>query len=125
MKIPFQLTSMRGSKILIEIFPIKTFSIIFSYQLADTDMYEIPMMPDRKTSIDYIMSLPLIPNPEVFGLHANADITKNFNETQSVSDKLLIIFCLVPNHFISLHVIEAFTRSLHDTNTIDIFISQS
>lgn len=110
---------------MIEIFPIKTFSIIFSYQLADTDMYEIPMMPDRKTSIDYIMSLPIIPNPEVFGLHANADITKNFNETQSVSDKLLIIFCLVPNHFISLHVIEAFTRSLHDTNTIDIFISQS
>jgi hypothetical protein len=64
-----------------------------SYQIADSELYTIPMMPDRNNSIEYITSLPLIPSPEVFGLHANADITKNFNETQCVSDKLLIIFC--------------------------------
>lgn len=77
--------------------------LFFSYQLADTELYEIPMMPDRKTSIDYIMSLPLIPNPEVFGLHANADITKNFNETQCVSDNLfnyLFFFCSLISLFL-------------------------
>ena len=36
--------------------------------------------------MDYIRELPLIPHPEVFGLHENADITKDQKETQEVSD---------------------------------------
>lgn len=37
-----------------------------------------------QTYIDYVRSLPLIPNPEVFGLHENADITKDNQETNMV-----------------------------------------
>lgn len=45
----------------------------------------MPLEPNKITSIEYISSLPLTPNPEVFGLHENADISKNNNETNNVS----------------------------------------
>lgn len=35
--------------------------------------------------MNYIKSLPLIPQPEVYGLHENADITKDNQETLVVS----------------------------------------
>lgn len=39
--------------------------------------------------LDYINSLPLIATPEVFGLHENADINKDLQETQQLLDGLL------------------------------------
>jgi len=41
--------------------------------------------------VDYIRALPLNPNPEVFGLHENADITKDNQETTQVLSH--IIYC--------------------------------
>lgn len=35
-------------------------------------------------SIEYIQKLPIVTNPEVFGLHENADISKNMNETNTL-----------------------------------------
>lgn len=50
--------------------------------------------------VSYVRSLPIIPMPEVFGLHENADITKDNQETQ--------IVCCVKNNMFSFE-----TRTIH------------
>lgn len=44
----------------------------------------MPTKTDTVNIIEYVKGLPLIPQPEVFGLHNNADITKDNQETLSV-----------------------------------------
>lgn len=56
-----------------------------SYQLSESGLYAVPLLPNRVNSLELISTMPLTPSPEVFGLHENADITKNFNETNNVS----------------------------------------
>lgn len=45
--------------------------------------------------MDYIKSLPATPQPEVFGLHENADITKNNYETNLVCTVCRLILITV------------------------------
>ncbi|CRK99186.1 CLUMA_CG012500, isoform A [Clunio marinus] len=58
--------------------------MVDNYQLSESGIYKIPLMPNRENCLEFISSLPSATNPEVFGLHENADITKNINETNNV-----------------------------------------
>ena len=52
-------------------------------------LYFAPDISDRPSLIAYIESLPIIPLPEAFGLHENADITKDQNDTAAMLANLL------------------------------------
>lgn len=60
-----------------------------NYPLSESGNYCVPLLPTKTSSIEYVNTLPPNPNPEVFGLHENADISKNNKETTQV---LLLIF---------------------------------
>lgn len=45
----------------------------------------------RRSYMDYIDSMPLDPDPEVFGMHTNANITCNLNETMGTCSTLLAL----------------------------------
>eukprot|EP00293_Proteomonas_sulcata_P004944 CAMPEP_0184324858 /NCGR_PEP_ID=MMETSP1049-20130417/137295_1 /TAXON_ID=77928 /ORGANISM="Proteomonas sulcata, Strain CCMP704" /LENGTH=505 /DNA_ID=CAMNT_0026646741 /DNA_START=98 /DNA_END=1615 /DNA_ORIENTATION=- len=48
-----------------------------------------PAVPSHDEIIEYILGLPLTQMPEIFGLHDNADITKDQQETNYFSDTVL------------------------------------
>jgi len=60
-----------------------------SYTLSESGLYFAPPEGDRPAYITYIESLPIIPLPEAFGLHENADITKDQNDTATMFASLL------------------------------------
>jgi dynein heavy chain len=46
-----------------------------NYQLSQSGIYQVPQEGSLQSFKDYISTLPLIDQPEVFGLHENANIT--------------------------------------------------
>ena len=60
------------------------------HKLSPSGLYYSADLPDSKGYLDYIASLPLTASPEVFGLHENADITKDLKETNLLMDSLLL-----------------------------------
>ena len=60
-------------------------------RFSQSGVYYCPDDNGHQSFVDYITDLPIIPNPEVFGLHDNADITKDNQETQQVTINYLNI----------------------------------
>ncbi|NWX20475.1 DYH3 protein, partial [Aegotheles bennettii] len=60
------------------------------YMLAAGDKYYIPPHGPYESYIEYIQGLPITTHPEVFGLHENADITKDNQETNQLFDGVLL-----------------------------------
>jgi dynein heavy chain len=52
--------------------------------------YNIPALDTLEEYLEHIKGLPLLTNPQVFGFHVNADITKDMNETNLILDNLLL-----------------------------------
>ncbi|XP_038073730.1 dynein heavy chain 3, axonemal-like isoform X4 [Patiria miniata] len=61
-----------------------------NYSFSESGNYQCPLSGPYKSYIKYIRSLPLTPHPEVFGLHENADITKDQTETHQLFDGILL-----------------------------------
>lgn len=51
------------------------------YSFSESGTYKCPPHGDRDSYVDAANEFPLIPDPEVFGMHSNADITKDNKET--------------------------------------------
>ncbi|GFR45764.1 hypothetical protein Agub_g7181 [Astrephomene gubernaculifera] len=61
-----------------------------NYKFSVSGTYYPPPYTSYKGYMEYINSLPLIAQPEVFGLHENADITKDLQETNLLLDSLML-----------------------------------
>lgn len=60
------------------------------YTFSPSGTYYAPPDSDHPAYVAYIKTLPLEAHPEVFGLHANADITKDQKETDQLLSSLLL-----------------------------------
>nr|8GLV_Kg Chain Kg, DHC_N2 domain-containing protein [Chlamydomonas reinhardtii] len=60
------------------------------YRFSTSGTYYPPAYTSYKGYMEYINGLPLISQPEVFGLHENADITKDLQETNLLLDSLML-----------------------------------
>ncbi|XP_056255668.1 dynein axonemal heavy chain 3 [Seriola aureovittata] len=60
------------------------------YNLCEGDLYYVPAYGPYQTYVNYIRSLPICADPCVFGLHSNADITKDNQETNLLLDGVLL-----------------------------------
>ena len=63
----------------------KLYFVFLVGRFSPSGQYYAPPHDEYQSYVDYIRELPLIPHPEVFGLHENADITKDNQETQQVT----------------------------------------
>ena len=61
------------------------------FALSDSGLYKSIPEGSKEDYVNYIQTLPLNPNPEAFGLHENAEIITNQNETRIILESVLSI----------------------------------
>jgi dynein heavy chain, axonemal len=60
------------------------------YAFSDSGLYRAPEHGEYQSYLDYVNTLPLIAAAEVYGFHANADITKDVLDTESTLDAFMM-----------------------------------
>jgi len=62
-----------------------------TYEFSPSGIYRAPDGdPDMDAILEHIVAMPMTQAPEVFGLHANADITKDQQDTNYFCDTILL-----------------------------------
>lgn len=62
-----------------------------SYKFTESGVYRAPLEGDFESYASYIRDLPLAEGPDVFGMHENADIAFQLQETRTILDCILAI----------------------------------
>lgn len=60
------------------------------YKFSPSGKYFAPTHGNYESYREYAASLPQFPEPEIFGFHANAAITKNIGETDNTLAAILL-----------------------------------
>jgi dynein heavy chain len=60
------------------------------YKFSPSGVYYAPTHGEMDSYVEYAKSLPHFPDPEIFGFHQNAAITKNLNETDDTLTAVLL-----------------------------------
>lgn len=60
------------------------------HSLSPSGIYKIPKYTSYEGYLDIIKSFPLLAKPEVFGLHDNADISKDLQESSLLLESLML-----------------------------------
>lgn len=66
-------------------------SIMHDYKFSDSGLYKVIEPGSQEDYIKYIQTLPLVPHPEAFGLHENAEITTNQTATRDILENVLSV----------------------------------
>lgn len=61
------------------------------YQFSESNTYIVPKIGTVESYRDYITTLPLQDDPAVFGMHENANITYQSQESNKILDVVLSI----------------------------------
>ncbi|KAI9331944.1 dynein heavy chain and region D6 of dynein motor-domain-containing protein [Obelidium mucronatum] len=64
--------------------------LLDTYSLSPSGLYVAPPKGSFNSYLLYIKSLPMTQHPEVFGMHENADIAKDLNETNLLISSVLL-----------------------------------
>ena len=59
------------------------------YKFSSSGYYYSPSCSTMQSAISYLETLPLTDDPEVFGMHTNANVTFSTNESLSLMSALL------------------------------------
>ena len=60
-----------------------------NFKLSDSGTYCVPPEGPHESYLEYIAGFPILPLPEAFGLHSNADITKDLGQTALLTETLI------------------------------------
>ena len=65
--------------------------VLNPFSLADNDIYYVPPVDTVESYRQYIETLPLTDDPEVFGMHENANIIYQSQESEKILKTILNI----------------------------------